>query len=342
MKILFDLLHPAHVHFFKNVIRELEKNGHQVIVTSREKDHTVFLLDKLEIKHTIISAIGRNKFELLLEFFLRTVRLMRICKREKPDLLVGVMGVIIAPVGRVMGIPSHTYYDTEAAAISNKWVYRLTSKFITPEYYTDEVPHGKHVTYNGFKELAYLHQNRFIPNPTVIQDLGLNELDKIFVLRFVSWGASHDVGHKGLSNQTKRALVEFLKSYGKVIVTSESDLPDDLEPYRMRISPDRMHDLLYYTQLFIGEGATMASECAMLGTPAIYVNSINAGTLMEQEKMGLIYNFRNDEKVVELVKDLVVSGKLNKAAWREKARIALAGKVDLTSFILKMITGIGK
>ena len=35
-----------------------------------------------------------------------------------------------------------------------------------------------------------------------------------------------------------------------------------------------MHNALKYASLFVGEGATMASECAILGTPAIYVNSL--------------------------------------------------------------------
>ena len=29
MKIIVDILHPAHVHFFKNIIWELEKQGYE-------------------------------------------------------------------------------------------------------------------------------------------------------------------------------------------------------------------------------------------------------------------------------------------------------------------------
>jgi hypothetical protein len=38
MKILIDIGHPAHVHFFKNAIRELEGRGHEVKVTARDKE----------------------------------------------------------------------------------------------------------------------------------------------------------------------------------------------------------------------------------------------------------------------------------------------------------------
>ncbi len=43
--------------------------------------------------------------------------------------------------------------------------------------------------------------------------------------------------------------------------------------------------LLAYATLFIGEGATMASECAVLGTPAIYVNSLQLGYLFKKKNM---------------------------------------------------------
>ncbi len=38
MRILVDIGHPAHVHFFKNFIWEMEKRGHEFIVTARDKD----------------------------------------------------------------------------------------------------------------------------------------------------------------------------------------------------------------------------------------------------------------------------------------------------------------
>jgi hypothetical protein len=38
MKVLIDIGHPAHVHFFRNAIRELESKGHAVKVTARDKE----------------------------------------------------------------------------------------------------------------------------------------------------------------------------------------------------------------------------------------------------------------------------------------------------------------
>ena len=32
MRVLFDIAHPAHVHFFKNIIWELHKGGHETAI----------------------------------------------------------------------------------------------------------------------------------------------------------------------------------------------------------------------------------------------------------------------------------------------------------------------
>ena len=45
MRILIDMGHPAHVHFFKNAIRSLEERGHSVKITARDKDVTLALLE---------------------------------------------------------------------------------------------------------------------------------------------------------------------------------------------------------------------------------------------------------------------------------------------------------
>ena len=44
MNILFQLAHPAHVHFFKGIINELENNGNVCHIIVRNKDIRLILL----------------------------------------------------------------------------------------------------------------------------------------------------------------------------------------------------------------------------------------------------------------------------------------------------------
>ena len=50
MRILFDLGHPAHVHYFKYLIKLLKKNGNQILIIAREKDVTHHLLETMEYR----------------------------------------------------------------------------------------------------------------------------------------------------------------------------------------------------------------------------------------------------------------------------------------------------
>ena len=81
----------------------------------------------------------------------------------------------------------------------------------------------------------------------------------------------------------------------------------------------------------------MASECAVIGTPAIYVNSLNAGTLQDQEKYGLIFNLRDDQTLVTLISPFLVGGSLKKEDTRQRSKKMLLNKVDVTDFVLRTI-----
>ena len=56
MKIMIDMNHPAHVHYFRNLIKDMEKKGHQFCVVNRDDGMINQLLDYYGIRHII-----RNK-----------------------------------------------------------------------------------------------------------------------------------------------------------------------------------------------------------------------------------------------------------------------------------------
>ena len=66
---------------------------------------------------------------------------------------------------------------------------------------------------------------------------------------------------------------EFLK-YVKVFISSEGLMPTDMENFRLNVPSEKIHDVLYYASLYFGEGGTMCSESAMLGTPAIQISGL--------------------------------------------------------------------
>lgn len=340
MKILIDIVHPADVHVIKNFIWVMEKKGHEVLVTARQKDVATNLLDAYNIKYTTISKAKKGLLNLGMELITRDLKLFNIARKFNPDILIGLMNPSVTHIARVLNRKSIMFTDTEHEKLINYASFPFVSCICTPECYTKDLG-KKQVRYNSYHEVAYLHPNYFTPNPAVLEEMGISENDTFTIMRFVSWGASHDVGQSGLTIEDKRNAVKAFEKYGRVLITSESPLPPEFEKYRITVPPEKIHDLLYYATLLYGESSTMASECAVLGTHAIFVNTLRLGyTDEEEEKYGLVYNF-NDEmtmgkeslkKALELlnISDLRQKGK-------KKGELLLRDKIDVTAFMVSFV-----
>ena len=105
MRILFDIVHPAQVHFFKHCIWQLQKSGDQVLVTARKKDVALDLLDALGIEYTCISKKGSNLLSMGGELISRTIRLLKIARRFKPDVMVARVGHSVGIIGNFLCVP---------------------------------------------------------------------------------------------------------------------------------------------------------------------------------------------------------------------------------------------
>ena len=148
------------------------------------------------------------------------------------------------------------------------------------------------------------------------------------------------MGLQGLSFEGQLKLVNGLKEYGKVLITSEGDLPEVLEPYRISVSPIYIHDLLNYASMYIGEGATMASESAILGTPSVYVSPLELGYLDElEEKYNLMYHFREGDADIEKVLSLAADSEL-KEKHQNRRQEMLDDKTDVTAWIVNFLESI--
>ncbi|WP_406657745.1 DUF354 domain-containing protein [Methanolobus sp. ZRKC2] len=336
MRVLIDIGHPAHVHFFKNIVLGLERNGHKVLVTAREKDVTVNLLESYGIKYEVLSKIGFGKGNLIREWVSRDIKLLKIAKKFDPDLLIGVLNPCVAHVAWLMGKQSFIFTDTEHAKLANHVTLPFAHKVFTPSSYVRDLG-DKQIRYNGFHELAYLSPDYFEPDPDFLSELNLDKDDRIIVLRFVSWGASHDVGHHGITN--KLEIVQELEKYGKVFITAEQELDSSLEKYRICVSPEKLHDLLYNASLYLGEGGTTAVESAILGTPSIYVSSLvgTMGNFTELEtKYEMMHCFDDSKEALQKAID-ILSNPDAKKQWDVKKDRLIRDKIDVNEFIMSHI-----
>jgi predicted glycosyltransferase len=338
MKVLFDIGHPAHVHFFRNPARLLAQRGHEILITSRHKEMTLELLDQLGLPHLCLSRLGNGGlFSLGTELLRRNLALFRTVKRFRPDVMAAIGGVSIAQVGKITGIPSLVFYDTENARLQNAITYPFASCVIVPRCYEAWVPKHRHIRYNGYHELSYLHPARFKPDRAMALANGVSAEGETFFIRVVSWQASHDIGEYGWNAELLRQVIQKLTSYGKVLVSSEAQLPADLEAYRYRGKVSEVHHVLAYCRACVGESATMASECAVLGVPAIYAAQTGRGYTNEQEaRYHLVKNIRElSWHGLEQALDELLA--VSQDTWRHARDKLLADTIDVAAFVADCI-----
>lgn len=284
MRILFDITHPAHVHFFRNPINLLQGEGHEVCVTTRDKDCTLELLKRFGIDYHCISKQNSGKaFGMARELVLRDFALWRVARRLQPDVLAAIGGIWAAHVGWLLRKPSVVFYDTETARLQNALTYPLATRIVVPRCYQGKLPEQKTVRYNGYHELSYLHPDYFTPNREIALANGLASTGDTFLIRLVSWKASHDVGLKGWSAELLDAVVQYLSERGHVIISAEGELPGHFEPLRYNGDAAQIHHLIAHCRACLGESATMASEAVALGVPGIYAAPSFRGYMTEQQ-----------------------------------------------------------
>ncbi len=337
MKILIDIGHPAHVHYFKHVIQNARDEGHEVVISAREKDVTIALLDAYGLDHCVLSASGSGWLGLACEFVQREIGLFRLIRKFKPDVIAAAGGAFIAPIGRLTSTPTVVLIDTEHAATDCYLSYPWATRICTPDAFKKDLGPKQH-RYTGYLELAHLDPNRFRSNPSVLNMLGLTEAERFSVLRFISWQASHDRGEKGFSDELKERAVERLQRHGPVFICAEGPLPRQLEKYKLRTPPHLFHDILAAASLQFGEGATTATEAALVGTPSVYLSSL-VGTMGNFEVLGaegLVLSYRDGGEALDRAETLLCD-ETAKPLWKDRAKRFCARHTDVAKFIYDQI-----
>lgn len=340
VRVIFSIQHPAHVHLFRNAIRELQKRGDEVKVYARENELVSTLLECYDIEHEILAPQADSIFQLAKVELSYEYRLTRRARVFDPDVMVAVGGVGISRPAMLTGAKCLIFADTEHAKLQNMLAFPFADQIYTPECYRDDINH-KQIRYPGYHELAYLHPDRFQPNPDRLRKHGINIDNTISVVRFVGWNAHHDIGQRGFSLEAKQEIVSILNSEGDVYVSSEGGIPEDLQAYELSIPPFLIHELLAEANYYIGESGTMATEAAVLGTPAIrcnsFVESDNAGVFCELEnEYSLLYSTSDEEMATDKLEEFISNDDIQRE-WNARRDRLLDEKCDTTKYIIEEI-----
>ena len=77
MRIVVDINHPAHVHYFKNFIWEMEKRGHEILITASHKDVATELLHRYNLPFIDLGSYGSSLVKKILNLPIMDLKMYR-------------------------------------------------------------------------------------------------------------------------------------------------------------------------------------------------------------------------------------------------------------------------
>jgi len=344
---LFDLGHPAHFHLFRNTIAALKKRGWQVRIVARQKDCLPDLQERSGWPYRLVRRTGKGLFVLAAEQLRVLQMVVSMAMAEPIDLMLGT-SIVIGLASRLTGATSLVFCQDDASVVPlfAHLAYASAHYVITPRSLRKEDHGRKHLTYPGCKELAYLHPDLYRPNPDVYRLLGLKPGDRYFVVRLVALRAHHDIGERGLSHGQARTVIQRLLPHGRVFLSVEGQVPEDLRPYLLPTPVDRIFDVMHFADIIIGDSQTMTIEAAVLGTPALRCNTF-VGRLSVLEELEHRYGLtigippQEFDRLLMQVDQWLHDATL-KATWEQRRRRMLAESVNLTEWTLDLINAIAE
>jgi len=338
-----DMSHPADVHLFKHTMWELEKRGHTTHVLFREREDMIgALLDEYGFSYTAMLRNQKGLLRKALAMPINDVLALKYIVRFKPDVILGHAAPYVAHAKLFTRTPYLVYEDTEVATINLMISIPFATRIL--------VHTGFRLEFGPFiqkrvervpacKELAYLHPTRFTPDPSIRDEVGLEDGQRSVLIRYSARDSHHDIGVEGLDHSEKGILklVRALEPHAKVMVQAEFELPNSLKDHELKIDPHRIHDLLSQISLYIGEGSTMAAEAGVLGVPWIFISNQVRGQLQEmEEEYGLGYIVPDQRTAVKRAFEVLKDPDLE-AKWAGKRKRMLSDKIDLTTRLVELV-----
>ncbi|HEX8476459.1 MAG TPA: DUF354 domain-containing protein [Pyrinomonadaceae bacterium] len=281
MNIWIDFGNSPHVPFFRALVTEFERRGHEVATTARAFAQTVELAHAAGFAPAVIGVHGGSslsgKGRRLVE---RAWALARWARGKRFDLAVSHNSHEHILAARVLGIKSVTLMDYEYHP-ANHLSFRLASRVIVPRVFPEDALRrcGAHPAkvrrYDGIKEDVYLAD--FAPDPAfgeTLAALGIcTSRDVLVVARTPADFALYHRFPSELFNE----MLDYLSSHerAKIILLARTEAQRERLAARHKsaniIWPRTALDgsnLIAAADLVVSAGGTMNREAAALGVPA--------------------------------------------------------------------------
>ena len=336
MRVWFDILTPKQVMFFKPAVEQLEKDGNEILCTSRRYREAVELarIKKLEIR-IIGRHGGADKYEKLRASANRVFELSRVINQFQPDIAITFSSPEGARVAFGLGIRHFGFSDSPHAEAVSKLTVPLMNLLFCPwvipynAWYKWGISRKYIIRYRGLDPVAWIKRipSQLRQRKMSVKLSGENNISKIIdgyvepqkktvLIRPEESKASYIADKRIVSSLDKiDNIVNRLSSSTNIIILCryEDQLSELIDRYgRKAHVVGKVTDaipLIIQADLFIGAGGTMTAEAALLGKPTISIAPVTFYIEEYLVRSGLIKKPGNSGELVKLAQKMIFDKK---------------------------------
>ncbi len=316
MKVWIDVLTPKHALFFEPLYRDLARDGHELLLTTRTYREAE---EALELKrlpfHVVGEHGGATRYGKLLASGRRVVKLAQLIENWSPDTAVSFSSPEAARVAFGLGVPHVAVNDSPHSWLVARLSIPLSRYVCSPWIIRRRVwlsfgawPDGI-VAYRALDAAVWLKRHK--PNPAVLKQLSLNRDKPIILLRTEESFASYLEGKASDKVPVIGPVAEEIlkrKLDAQIVISTRygRQAPVLRQKFGNKVRViDHIVDatsLINYSTTFIGSGGTMTVEAALLGRPAISCFPGERPLYIKYlEKRGLVQTIQSPRRIALLV-----------------------------------------
>jgi len=303
IKIWIDLDNTPHVPFFIPIIRELERRGHQVVLTARDAFQVCELAEEKGLQYIKIGRhYGKNPFMKVFGLLWRSAQLMPFCIRQRPSLSLSHGSRSQSLLCKLIRVPAVEFFDYEHARTiplaHSRWII-IPQVLPREKFYTKP----KYIRYyRGIKEDVYVPE--FKLDLSLLAELGLRQEEMVITVRPPANEAHYYnpesdalfIEFMSRICQTPGVRAALLPRHHLQEQAFRADYPEWFKDGKTLVPPRAVDglNLIWLSDLVVSGGGTMNREAAALGVPvySIFRGKVGAvDRMLEREgRLTMIHN----------------------------------------------------
>ncbi|MCF8369474.1 MAG: DUF354 domain-containing protein [Bacteroidales bacterium] len=333
LNIAFYITHPSHVYLWMSIAKRIK--SHHIYFISKPKDNLLDILNSFNVDYKII---GRHHNSLAMKVFYILKQLFYLgsfLKKQKIDLCIGMYSFDLAISSKFTKSKCLIVYSDNKHRWKGNKVEELFcnffADFISCPKGDQKLNKRADFCFNGVVPLIYLHPEYFKPK---FQALKKYNITIPYVIIKEKLGSSlHDkLSSKKLN--IEKIINEISKYVNSIILIAPKQY---YHPIVRSISGSAdIHDLLYFSDLFIGDSGIMAFESSILGVPTIRYSDMIINIENDLAEYGIIENYTDIDQLLLRTKQILTDNKYKQIS-KNKSIKYIKSTGDTQNCILKGI-----